>query len=130
MATTPAYASAPVVWPGLIPATADTSLTAPSNVTTLGTDAGIGTKIEEITLQGVGTTVSGIVNLFLHDGSTHYLFDQVIIAATTSSTTLSAFRTTRPYQNLLIPSGWSLLATGTVAGNQSMVEVIATGGSL
>ena len=130
MATTPAFAATTITWSGLVPATLDTSLTAPTNVTTLGTAGASGSQINEIVCQGVGTTVAGVVNIFLYDGSTYHLYDQFLVTAVTSSTTAVAWRATRQYANLWLPSNsWSLRCTVTTSGNQSMVKVTATGGS-
>lgn len=130
MASAAAFAATAVLGSGLIPATADTSLTAPTNTTTILTGASTGTKIEELIFQGVGTTVAGVIPVFLHDGTTHNLFDQILVAAVTSSTTAVAFRARRQYQNLILPStSWTLRVSGTVAGNQSLVKVTAMGAS-
>ena len=115
MATNPAFASTVNVGSGLVPATLDTSLTAPTNVTTIVTGGSLGMKVEELVFQGVGTTVASVVNVFLHDGSTYHLYDQVLVTAVTSSTTAIAFRTVRSYSNLLVKSGWTLKVTNTVA---------------
>lgn len=128
MASTPSFAATSKVGAGLIPGTADTSLTAPTNTTTIVTGASTGTKLEELIFQGVGTTVAGVVNVFLHDGTTHHLIDQVLVSAVTSSTTAVAFRARRQYQNLLLPStSWTLRVSGTVVGNVSLVKVTALG---
>lgn len=130
MASAPVFAATPVCWSGLVPATADTSMTAPTNVTTLGTAGASGTKIEEIVCQGVGTTAAGVVNIFLYDGSSYHLYDFFIVPAYTSSTTVGAWRASRQYQNLILPSNsWSLRCTVTTAGDQSLVKVTAIGGS-
>lgn len=131
MATTPVFASAIKVGSGRLPATLDTSLTAPTNVTTIVTGAAAGTKIEELVFQGLGTTVAGMLNVFLYDGATYHLYDQVAIPAQTSSTTAPAFRTSRQYASLILPTAsWTLRISGTIAGNQSLVETTATGGDL
>lgn len=130
MATGAAYASTVIVGTGTAPATLDTSLTAPSNVTTLSFSTAVGSsgaKIEELRIVGVATTVAGIVNVFLYDGSTYHLFDQVTIPAVTSSTTAAAFSTAVRYDNFFVPSGWSVRFTVTVSGNQSGLKVIALG---
>jgi hypothetical protein len=130
-ATTPKFASAPVVGSGLVPATLDTSLTAPTNVTTLVTGSASGYKIEEIIVQGVGTTVAAVVNLFLYDSATYHLYDQFLITAVTSSTTAVSYRALREFTNLLLlNASWSLRSTVTVAGDQSMLKVTVTGGDL
>ncbi len=134
MATAPQYAIGPVAWTGLVPATADTSWTAPTNKTTLGTatSAGgsTGTKITEIDVIPAGTVVNGLVNIFLYDGTTYHLHESVPIAAATLSTTVGPVKQTYTYDNLVLPSGWSLVVTTTVSGNVSLVEVNAYGASL
>lgn len=127
MANAPAFASVVNVGSGLVPATADTSRTAPTNATTILTAGSLGSKIEEIVFQGVGTTVAGIVCVFRYDGSTYHLIDEVAITAVTPSTTVAAFRTTRQYANLLLKSGDTLRVTTQIAGNQSLVKVTASG---
>lgn len=130
MAATPAFASTVIVGTGTVPGTADTSMTAPSNQTTLTFSTAIGSsgaKIEEIRVVGLGTTVAGIVNVFLYDGSAYHLVDQVVVSAVTSSTTAAAFYDLRRYDNLFVPSGWSVRVTTTVAGNVSLLKVFALG---
>jgi hypothetical protein len=134
MASTPSFAATPILGSGLVHATLDTSLTAPSNITSLFTAGSSGTKVEEIVFQGVGTTVAGVVNVFAYDGSaggTYHLIDQVLVSAVTSSTTAVAFRAVRQYTNLVLPSSsWSLRVTNTVSGNQALIKVSAFGASL
>lgn len=115
---TPAPASALV-------GNADTSLTGPTTVTTVLTAAANGTKIEEIVVQGVGTTVAGVLNIFRYDGATYHLIDQVLVTAVTSSTTAVAFRRRLTYDNLILKTGDSLRASQTIAGNASLLKVTA-----
>ena len=73
MAAAPAYAPTPVLWCGLIPGTADTSWTAPTHVTALGTAGTAGTKIVQIhVIPAGGTVVAGLVNVFAYDGTTYH----------------------------------------------------------
>lgn len=128
MATAPAFAATPNVASAIASATLDTSLTAPTNVATLTTGGASGTKVEEVVFEGLGTTAAGVINLFLYDGSTYHLYDQIPVIAVTSSATAAAFRAARSYANLLVKSGWSLRFTVTVAGLQSLIKGTATGG--
>ena len=130
MAAAPAYAATPVAWTGLVPATADTSWTAPTNVTALGSAGASGTKITQVDVIPAGTVVAGLVNLFLYDGTTYHLHESVTIPAYTSSTTAGPVKQSFTYDNLVLPTGWSLRVTTTVAGNVSLVEVNAYGASL
>lgn len=128
MATTPAFAATVNNGSAIAHATLDTSLTAPTNVATVFTAGASGSKIEEIVVQGLGTTVAGMCNLFLYDGTTYHLFDQFTVSAVTSSTTAAAYRVYKTYSNVVLKSGWSLRFTQTIAGNQSMLKVSAFGG--
>jgi hypothetical protein len=130
MSASPSFSSTPKIGSGLVNATLDTSLTAPTNITTIVTAGSNGTQVFEVVIQGVGTTAAAVVNIFRYDGSTYHLIDQVLITAVTSSTTAVAFRTTRQYTNLILASGDSLRVTNTVAGNQSLIKVTAHCGDL
>jgi hypothetical protein len=130
MSAAPAYAATPVIWSGLTPASADTSWTAPSNVATLGSAGANGTKVTQIDVIPAGTTVAGLVNVFLFDGTTYHLHESAVIPAYTSSTTAAPPKQTYTYDNLVLPNGWSLRITTTVSGNVSLVEVNAYGASL
>ena len=132
MAAAPAYAPTPVLWCGLIPGTADTSWTAPTHVTALGTAGTAGTKIVQIdVIPAGGTVVAGLVNVFAYDGTTYHLHESVTIAAGTISTTAAPVKQTYYYDNLVLPSSsWALTVTGTVSSNAGLVEVNAFGASL
>jgi len=131
MATTAQYAAIPKIGSALL-TTADTSLTAPSTVGTVFTAGASGSRIDYIEIQGVATTVAGIVNLFIFDGTNYFLYIQVPIIAITSSTTAVAFSATvssNGNANLLpinLPTGYSLRATTSVA--QTGIRVTAQGG--
>jgi hypothetical protein len=132
MSTTAQYASTPVFGAVLL-TTADTSLTAPTTVGTVLTAGSSGTRIDFIEVMGVATTVSGIVNLFIYDGTTYHLWQQIPIIPVTVSTTATSFTSTISTNNtpnnlpMIIPTGYSLRATTTIA--QTGVKVIAYGGN-
>ena len=113
---------------GLVPSTADTSWTAPTHVTTLGTAGANGTKVNEIDVTPVGTTVASQVNVFAYDGSTYHLVLSVAIAAATLSTTEGPVTQSFTFDNLVLPtSSWTLACSNTVAGNVSLITVNAFG---
>ena len=131
MSTSAQYASTPKIGSALL-TTADTSLTAPTTVGTVFTAGASGSRIDYIEVQGVATTVAGLINLFIYDGTTYFLYTQVPVIAITSSTTVPAFQTTissNTNANILpinLPTGYSLRATASVA--QTGVRVTASGG--
>lgn len=130
MAASPSFSATPHTGSGLVSATLDTSLTAPTNITTVLTATTNGTQVFEIVAQAVLTTVLGVVNIFRYDGTTYHLYDQILIPAQTSSTTAVAYRTTRQYTNFILVTGDSLRVTNTIAGNQSGVKITAHAGDL
>ena len=131
MATSAQYASTPRVGSALL-TTADTSLTAPTTVGTVLTAGASGTRIDYIDIQGVATSVAGIINLFIYDGTTYFLWTQVPVQAVTSSTTAVAFQaplSSNGNSNIMpltLPTGHSLRATTSIA--QTGVRVTALGG--
>lgn len=132
MATSAQYASTPVFGSANL-TTADTSLTAPTTVSTILTAGASGTRIDYIDIQGVATTVAGLINLFVFDGTNYILWQQVPVQAVTSSTTVPAFAfalSSNGNANIMplnLPTGYSLRATTSVA--QTGVRVIAYGGN-
>ncbi len=115
MATSPVFAVAPRIGNVSI-ATAESSYTAPTNVGTLITGASTGTRIAEIVVKCAATSAAAIVRIFLYDGTTYWLFDEVTVAAATGSATVQQTRVSTTYNNLILPSAaWSVRVTTSVA---------------
>lgn len=115
MAISPSFAATPRIGNVSI-STAESSYTSPTNFGTLITGASTGTRIAEVVVKNAATSAAAIVRLFLHDGSTYYLFDEYTIAAVTGSSTIQQSRVTTSYNNLILPSSsWSLRVTTSVA---------------
>lgn len=112
MATEPAFAVTPRIGAVAL-AAADTSYTAPTNVATVITGAATGTRIAEVVVQMNATVSSAtMVRLFLYDGTSYFLFDEVAIPTSTGSQSVKQSRVSTFYSNLILPSGsWSLRAT-------------------
>ena len=131
MASSAQYASTPRVGSANL-TTADTSLTAPTTVGTVLTAGASGTRIDYIDIQGVATTLAGLINLFIYDGANYILWQQVPVIAVTSSTTAPAFNAILSSNSnanimpLTLPTGHSLRATTSVS--QTGIRVTAYGG--
>lgn len=115
MAASPSFAATPRIGSVSI-ATADSSYTAPTNVGTALTGGTGGTKISEIVVKCAATSAAAIVRVFLHDGTTYWLFDEITVAAATGSATVQQTRVSTLYNNLILPtSSWSVRVTTSVS---------------
>lgn len=127
MAADPAFAVTPRVGAVNV-ATANSNRDGTGTVATVITGASTGTRIAEIVVQARVTTTAGMVRLFLYDGTTYRLFDEISIAAATVSASVKATRVSTLYNNLVLPSAsWSIVAA---THNAESMDVTALGADL
>lgn len=132
MAADPSFASIAQLGAALLGAV-ETSLTVPTTTTSIVAGAAGGTKIEEIVVHAVTTsliptTVAGLVYVFLHDGATFHLYDAIPVLAVTASATAAPFRASRTYPNLWLKNNWSLRCSQSQAANANLLKVTIFGG--
>lgn len=109
--------------------TANTARDGTGTVATVVTAGASGTRIEEIVVKATGDPADSVVTLFLHDGTTYFLFDEIDLGdPAAASTTVTGYRFSRTYANLVLPSDWSLRAAVTVALTSGVLNVFALGG--
>jgi hypothetical protein len=122
--STPIFAQAPRHAAATI-STANTNRDGSGTIDPIFTaDATNGSYIERVDITATGTTTAGVVRLFLYDGSAAYLWKEILVSATTPSTTVAAFmRTIR--ERIFLPAGWSLRAA---THNAESFNVHAWGG--
>lgn len=129
MATTatPIFTQSPVI--GI--ATVSTALVAKTNIagttglTSLCPVSVNGKRVDLIEVTATGTTASGLVGIWLYNGTTAFLLDELIIPVITGSTTVAAASITRNYSNFNIPSGYQVYASTSVS---QTLNVFAFGG--
>lgn len=114
MAAEPVFAATPKV--GMVQiSTANTGRDGTGAMGTVVTGGASGSIIKKICVCATGTTTSGVVRLFLYDGTDTRLIQEIIIPAITPSTTVEAFSRTitfGPDDILHLPSNsWELLAS-------------------
>jgi hypothetical protein len=90
---------------------ANTARNGTGTIVTVFTAGASGSRIDDIYITATGTTTAGVVRLFLNDGTNTYLFDEILVAATTPSTTVSVFQSVLLNQAIVLASGWSLRAS-------------------
>lgn len=106
--------------------------TARTTVSGTGTNTAVtatstnGLRVDAITVMCSATSAAASVTLWIYDGSSQYLFDEIPVAAITASNTIPAFSAVKYYTNLVLPPTYRLFAATTIAQN---TNVFAHGGS-
>ena len=124
MATAPVFASTPRSAQVSI-ATANANRDGTGTVGTLFTAGASGSKVEEVRITPRVTTTAGMVRLYVHTGAAYFLYGEYAIAALTLSATVPAVTTTITYDNLVLPTGYSLRCSTEKA---EAIDVHAFGG--
>jgi len=90
-----------------------------------------GTKVTSVTVVATGDPADSIVNLFIDDGTTAWFFDSFDLGnPAAASATVDAFRVSKTYADLVLPAGYRLEASITVALTAGVVNVFAMAGDL
>jgi hypothetical protein len=130
MATQAQYASVPKVGVGQI-STANTNRDGTGTIGTVFTAGSNGSRIDMIDVQATATTTSGMIRLFVHDGTTAFLVAELPVVAVTPSATNPAYsqqlntNTMTQFLPIVLPTGYSLRAS---TNNAEAFNVIAFGG--
>lgn len=126
--TSPLFPLTPRIMAGNV-SVANANRDGTGTVVTLGTAGANGTRIEEVVLKATGQPAASNVILFLHDGANYFIWDEIVLGTPAAgSTTVASYRESRSYRNLVLPTGWSLRATITVALTTGVMVVEALGG--
>jgi hypothetical protein len=132
VAANPAFAAATPRTVSVAIASTETDLAVPTEAVLLWTAPANGSKIEEIDINAiattlVATTVAGLVYLFIYNGSTYYLYDVYPVSAITASATTAGFRNSKQYPNLVLETGQYLYASQSESSNAGKLVVNASG---
>lgn len=92
--------------------------------TVFTTDATDGSILTRIDVTATGTTTAGVVRLYVHNGSSAFLWREILVGAITPSASIAAFMR-RMLVDLPLPAGWSLRAS---THNAETFNVAAWGG--
>lgn len=118
-------------------ATADTDHTGASGtiVDALGqagkTIPAAGTKIQRVVIEATGNPADGVVMIFLSDGTTYFLFDEIDMGdPATDSVTVAGYRVERTYEDLVLPTGWKIAGAITATPTAGSVNMFVLGGDL
>lgn len=131
MGASPVFASTPRVGVGAV-STANTNRDGTGTIVDIITGVTAGTRIDRVVATATDNPADSVLNLFLHDGSTSYLFDQIDLNdPTAAGTNVESYRVEKAYEDLYLPSSsWKLRAAITVAPTGGVLNVFAFGGDL
>jgi hypothetical protein len=128
--TSPIFPQAPII--GIASLVSNTAVTARTNIvgttglTQLTANSTNGTRVDFIEVQGQGTTVATIINLWINDGTNSYLVEEISLPAATANTTSVASSNTISFTKLTLPPTQRLFVSQQVSAN---VTVFAFGGT-
>ena len=128
--TSPIFPLTPIVATNSLvsatPITTGANITGTAGLALLVPTSTNGTRVDNITVRAQGTTVASTVYIWINDGTTSRLFDQIDIAAVTATTTVDSAYVSRGYTALTLPPTYTVYISQTVATN---VNVFAFGGT-
>lgn len=129
MATQAQYAAVPKVGAVVI-STANTNRDGTGTIGTVLTAGANGSRIDSIDVQATATVTAGMIRLFIHNGTSAFLFAEVPVSAATPSGTAPAYSAqftpnTTAVLPIVIPTGYSLRAS---TNNAESFNIIAFGG--
>lgn len=130
MANAPVFTDTPKIGVASV-STANTNRDGTGTIATVLTAGADGTVVEEIVAKSTGDPADSIVTIFLHDGTNFWLYDEIDLGnPAAASATAEGYRASRTYEDLVLPTGWSIRAAITAAPTAGVVNVFAFGGDL
>ena len=109
---------------------------AAANITILVPTSSEGVRIDKIAVQAASTsftapTAAQTVMIWMWDGTTAYLVDELIISLVTPSTTAKSFRVEKNYETLVLTAAFALYISTSVttAADTTALTVQAFGGT-
>lgn len=126
MAAGPVFVGTPKSWHAALSAANTERIFSSGTLVTLVSGGASGSRIDTIRIIGSATVTAGVVRLWLDDGTNKRLFKEVLVTATTPSTSVETFLQDLTFSDgLVIPNGWTLKVSTHNAEN---FNVIARGG--
>ena len=128
--TSPIFPNAPIVGiASLVSNTAVTSravITGTANLTQLTATSTNGTRVDAITVKAQGNSTAGLLDIWIYNGTSSYLYDEIAYGTVTANTTTVSNVATNTYTTLTLPPTYQLYVSQQVSSN---VSVCAFGGT-
>lgn len=100
--------------------TARTNITGTTGLTLLVASQTNGFRLDAISIKASATSAAGQVFVWLYDGTTARLIDEILQTAITGSTTVASDYNIKQYQNFNVPTNTSLYVSGTITQNYNV----------
>lgn len=99
--------------------TTRTSITGTTGLTQLTATTSEGLRVDQIRAVAKGTTSAGLLSVWIYDGTTSTLWDEITVSAVTPSTTVAAHKSDTYYSinPLVLPATYQLYVSVTVAND-------------
>ena len=128
--TTPIFPQVPIVGIGtLANATVVTSrnnITGTTGLTQLTATSTNGTRVDSITAKSSSVSTATNIFVWIYNGTTSYLFDEIDIPSVAAANTVDSALITKSYTTLTLPPTYQLYISQTVQANAT---VFAFGGT-
>jgi hypothetical protein len=107
--------------------TSRANITGTTGLTQLTATSTNGKKIYELALKAKETTIAGSVGIWIYNGTTSFLRDEILVSAVTESNTVDSWSAKKTYDNLVLGPNDQLYISSTI--NQD-ITVFAHGATL
>lgn len=131
MASSPVFGSTPRLGVAAV-STANTNRDGTGTIVDILTGVAAGTRIERIVAQATGNPADSIVTLFIHNGTSYFIFDEIDLGdPAAASTTVAGYRYEKAYSDLVLPTAsFKFAAAITVALTAGVINMFAFGADL
>jgi hypothetical protein len=127
--TSPIFPNVPIIGianvSGQTPVTARTPITGTTGLVQLTATSTNGTRVDAITVKATGNSTAGLLDVWIYNGTTSFLFDEIAYATVTANTTTVSNVATTTYATLTLPPTYQLFVSQQVTSN---CAVFAFGG--
>ena len=107
--------------------TARTAIVGTTGLTLLFTPGANGSRVDQITFTATGTTLAGIMDVWLYDGTNSQLLQEFAVTVVTPNTTTTVgYTSTLNFTNLTLPSTHAIYVSSQVASQ--LIGAVCQGG--
>lgn len=101
--------------------TSRANITGTTNLTKLTDTTTNGLRVDRIEITAKGTSSLGVLSVWMYNGTTSFLVDEIAITAVTPSNTAVAFTTYVDYTTMVLPPTYQLYVSVTIAQDLNIV---------